>query len=150
MKKKKYSLPDVKDYLGVSDQIALKSAYIEGLIDGGDVMIARQSFDVALVSEFTSVKVPDENIFDFMDELYSSGLYSFIVSRIKNFDDVLLGVEAVGKDSVSGIDGVISKVKHFVEANKGELSSVLSEIGNLKEELKDSPLGGLVEEANKD
>ena len=166
----------VVNYIPLAAQIILANTYLDAYFNSAieniedmfiskwDYIGAENALMLAVIDELTSIAIADKNgkILIDLDNLAHMGIWDLIKSSIKNYKEFRKCLyvmvedakrEVLSKRSVGYIvdnlaDTLISK---FSELNLGEdgIKQIMNSIGTLSEELKDSPIGGLLEESKK-
>ena len=160
-------------YMSVAIQFILTNAYLDAyfnsdienieemFISEWDYIGAENVLMFEVISNLTDILIDDES--PNLDNIIRNGVWDLIKSSIENYEEFrrcldvmvedakreLLSKKSVGHVIDSLADKAMTIMSGFAELDLSEegVKQLMDSIGSLSEELKDSPIGGLLEEA---
>jgi len=164
-------------YIPYQDMLVLASKYMETyflseevetemFLSGWNYFGAEHAFTMEVVDKYTNIMVFDEegNFVLDLDGFLASGLWEEITYAIENYHDVIGNImiavdnyknEMLMKNSFEkALQSLINSIIAFVERISEEgteesLESLTKSIKQVGETLKDSPVGQIIEDANR-
>ena len=170
---------DVVNHIPLAAQFILANTYLDAYFNSAienieemfisewDYIGAENALILVIIDDFTSISIVDGNdkISIDIDDIVRSGIWDLIKSSIKNYEEFrkcldvmvedakreILSKRSVGHVIDSLADRAMSLISSLAELDLSEegIKQIMDSIGNLSEQLEDSPIGSLLEESKK-